>query len=71
ASTEELCRIQEGKIELLDRMQMMHFSTLSQHHLDNLIKFFATEALGLVRDNETQPKSKQQTQPLKAQKKKK
>ncbi|KAA6377493.1 MAG: putative ubiquitin-protein ligase [Streblomastix strix] len=52
ASTEQLCKIQEGKIQQLDRMQMIHFSSLAQHHLDNLIKFFASEALGMIQIGE-------------------
>ncbi|KAA6394039.1 MAG: putative ubiquitin-conjugating enzyme E2-binding protein 1 [Streblomastix strix] len=43
ASTEMLCKIQEGKIEDLERDKMMHFSQLSKHHLDSLIEFSASD----------------------------
>ncbi|KAA6385040.1 MAG: putative ubiquitin-conjugating enzyme E2-binding protein 1 [Streblomastix strix] len=48
ASTEELCRFQEGRLNRINRLEMMKFNKISQQHLNNLIKYFATDVQELL-----------------------
>ncbi|KAA6384440.1 MAG: hypothetical protein EZS28_020032, partial [Streblomastix strix] len=54
ASTEELCRIQEGRQNRINRLEMMKFNKISKQHLNNLIKYFATDVQELLQISKDQ-----------------